>query len=104
MNLVAELVTGLVNDPQYKQFIKECLKELREESVEGMNEEISEIEAMKILAIKGRMPSAKTMLRYRSQKINALKYLPGRPVTYVRKDVYEFRDKNFVVQRNNFNQ
>jgi hypothetical protein len=98
-----DIVGEIISDPRYKLFIKQCLKEIQEESPDGMQEVISEVEAMKILAMKGAPPSARTMGRYRAEgykdSSDKLPYIPGRPITYIRKDVYDWRNRNFVIKR-----
>lgn len=95
-----DIVKQFIEDPRYKEYLRGIIKEIKEEK--NLEEEISEAQAMQILSRKGKAPGARQMARYRAQKENALPYVTGRPITYIRKHVYEFRDKNFVVKRNNY--
>jgi len=96
-----DIVGEIIQDERYRKFIKECLKEIKEEG--DLQEEISEVQAMHILSVKGRAPGAKQMSRYRSEghggNNDCLPYIPGRPITYIRGHVYDWRDRNIVTKR-----
>jgi hypothetical protein len=94
-----DLVGEFIKDPRFEEYMIGLLKKKDDED---MNREITEDQAMDILSKKGRKPSGRTMARYRAQQKDALPYIPGKPISYIRKHVLEFRDKNFVVKRNNF--
>jgi hypothetical protein len=97
MDLVAELIT----DTRFRDFIKTCLKENKEES--DMNIEISELQAREILSKKGRSPGARQMARYRADGYcnneDCLPYIDGKPMSYKKGDVYAWRDRNFIIKR-----
>jgi hypothetical protein len=100
-----DIVAEIISDPRYKDFIKGIWKELRSEEDQ---KEISELEARQLLSVKGKIPTDRTMRNYREKGVNvnrkdSLPYIPGKPVTYIKKDVVDWKARNLVVKRNREN-
>lgn len=85
-----DIVGELIQDPRYKAFIIECLKELQEGLTQDLDEQISEEETRIILGSKDKPISQVTLAIYRR---NGLPHNnKTRPFTYIRRDVIEYRD------------